>query len=84
VGNTSISNSLFHLEASRGRVSQSGLKTGGGATWMVHVVSSQRSRGVEAKNGWINATGCIGFFYPNFVIFIVLGPWGILVFYLSL
>jgi hypothetical protein len=32
VGHTSRSSSLLHMEASLARVSQSGLKTGGGAT----------------------------------------------------
>jgi hypothetical protein len=32
VGHTSRSDGLLHLESSRARVSQSGLKTGGGAT----------------------------------------------------
>jgi hypothetical protein len=47
---------------------------------MVHVASSWRSRGVEAEDGWVDATDCIGLFYVNFAIFIVLGPKGILVF----
>jgi hypothetical protein len=32
VGHASRSNSLFHVEVSRGSVFQSGLKTGGGVT----------------------------------------------------
>jgi hypothetical protein len=51
---------------------------------MVHVASSQRSRGVEAEDGRVDATDCIELFYPNFVVFIVLGPRGILVFCLGL
>jgi hypothetical protein len=50
---------------------------------MVHVASSRRSRGDEAENGWVDAMGCAGPFYPNFIIFIVLGPRGILVFCLG-
>jgi hypothetical protein len=50
---------------------------------MVHVASSQRSRGDEAENGWVDAMGCTGPFYPNFIVFIVLGPRGILVFCLG-
>jgi hypothetical protein len=38
-GHASRSNDLFHLEASRARVSQSSLKTSGGAVWIVHVTS---------------------------------------------
>jgi hypothetical protein len=46
---------------------------------MVHVVSSWRSHGDEAEDGRVDATGCIRLFYPNFVIFIVLGYKDILV-----
>jgi hypothetical protein len=49
-----------------------------------HVTSSRRSCEDEVKDRWIDATGCIGPFYPNFSIFIVLGPRGILVFWLGL
>jgi hypothetical protein len=51
---------------------------------VVHVASSRRSCEDEVKDRWIDATGCIGPFYPNFSIFIVLGPRGILVFRLGL
>jgi hypothetical protein len=47
----SISSGLLCLEASRTRVSQSSLKTGGGTAWMVHMASSRRSREDEAKDG---------------------------------
>jgi hypothetical protein len=63
----SRSSGLLHLEVSRARVSQSSLKIGGGAAYMVHVASSWRSRGDEVKDGWVNATGYIELFYPNFV-----------------
>jgi hypothetical protein len=69
----SRSSGLFHLEASWARVSQSSLKTDGGATRMVHVASSWRSCGDEVEDGRVDATGCIGLFYSNFVIFFVLG-----------
>jgi hypothetical protein len=64
---------LLCLEVNRGRVSQSSLKIGAGAAQMVHVASSQQSRGDEAKDGRIDVMGCIGLFYPNFTIFVVLG-----------
>jgi hypothetical protein len=70
---------LLHLKASRARLSQSSLKIGAGAVWMVHVASLQRSRGDEAEDGWVDATGCIRLFYLNFVIFVVLGHKGSLV-----
>jgi hypothetical protein len=40
---------------------------------MVHVASSRRSRGDEVEDERVDVTGCIGLFYPNFAIFIVLG-----------
>jgi hypothetical protein len=46
---------------------------------MVHMVSSRRSCGDEAKDGWVDAMGCIRLFYPNFAVFIVLGHKGSLV-----
>jgi hypothetical protein len=63
----------------RARVSQSRLKTGGGVVHMVHVASSQRSRGDEAEDKHVGAMGGIRLFYPNFAIFIVLGHKGNLV-----
>jgi hypothetical protein len=84
VGHASRSRGLLRLKASRARVSQSGLKTGRGATWMVHMASSWRSHGDKVQDGRVDATGYIGRFYPNFAIFIVLGPEGILVFRLGL
>jgi hypothetical protein len=78
-GHALRSSGLLHLEESRARVSQSGLKTGGGAARMVHMASSWRSRGDEAKDGRIDATGCIRLFYPNFAVFVVLGHKGNLI-----
>jgi hypothetical protein len=40
------------------------------------VASSQRSRGDEAEDGHVEATGCIVLFYPNYAIFVVLGHKG--------
>jgi hypothetical protein len=84
VGHASRSSGLLRLEASRARVSQSGLKTGKGTVWMVHVASSWRSRGDETEDGQVVVMGCIRLFYPNFVIFNVLCPKGNLVFWLGL
>jgi hypothetical protein len=75
----SKSSGLLHLEVSWARVSQYSLKTGGGAAWMVHVASSWRSRGDEAEDRWVDATGYIRLFYLNFADFIVLGHKGSLV-----
>jgi hypothetical protein len=33
-----------------------------------------------AEGGRVDATGCVGPFYPNFIVFIVLGPKGIVIF----
>jgi hypothetical protein len=78
-GHTSRSRGLLRLKLSRARVSQSSLKTAGGAARMVHMVSSWRSCGDEAEDERVDATGCIGLFYPNFTVFIVLGHKGSLV-----
>jgi hypothetical protein len=69
---------LLGLGASRARVFQSSLKTGVGTTWMVHVASSQRSCEDEADDRRVDATDCIGLFYPNYVVG-VLGHRGSLV-----
>jgi hypothetical protein len=45
---------------------------------VVHMASSWRSRKDEAKDGRVDVTGYIGLFYPYFVVFVVLGPRGIL------
>jgi hypothetical protein len=79
-GQTLRSSGLLHVEASQARVSQSGLKTDGGAAEMVHVTSSWRSRADEDEDGQVDAICCIRPFYCNFAIFYVLGPRGILVF----
>jgi hypothetical protein len=46
---------------------------------MVHIASSRRLCGVKAEDGWVDVTGCIRLFYPNFTVFIVLGTKGILI-----
>jgi hypothetical protein len=51
---------------------------------MMYVASSQRSHGDEAKDRRVVAMGCIGLFYLNFVIFVVLGHKGSLVISLSI
>jgi hypothetical protein len=51
---------------------------------VVHVPSSRRSREDEVEDGRVDTIGCIRLFYSNFIVFIVLGPRGILVFWLDL
>jgi hypothetical protein len=46
---------------------------------MVHVESSWRLHGDEVEDGWVDAMGCIGLFYTNFVVLVVLGHKGSLV-----
>jgi hypothetical protein len=84
VGHASRSTDLLRVEGSQARISQSGLKTCGGTARMVNVASSRMLCRVEAQDRRGDAMGCIGPFYPNFAIFIVLGPSGVLVFYLGL
>jgi hypothetical protein len=76
----SRSGSLFYLEASHTKVSQSGLKTGGGVT-----TDSARDTIMEVaqdpvEDGRINMTGCVGPDYPYFTVFYVLVFMGIVVF----
>jgi hypothetical protein len=40
---------------------------------MVHMASSRRSCRDEAKDRQVDVMGCIRLFYPNFVVFVVLG-----------
>jgi hypothetical protein len=47
--------------------------------WVVHVVSSRRLRRRQVKDGRVDATGCVGPYYPTFVAFNVLGPMSIVV-----
>jgi hypothetical protein len=46
---------------------------------MVHMASSRRSCRDEAKDRRVDAMDCIRLFYPNFVVFVVLGHKGNLV-----
>jgi hypothetical protein len=48
------------------------------------VAPSQRLREDQVEDERVNAMGCVGPFYPNFVVFFVLGPRGVLVFWFSL
>jgi hypothetical protein len=79
VGHASRSSGLLHVEASLGRVSQSGLKTGGGTTTVVHVAPSWRLHRRQVEDRRVDVMGCVGPYYPTFAIFNVLGPRGILV-----
>jgi hypothetical protein len=72
-GHTSIYSGLVCVEASRARVSQSGLKTGAGAAQMVHVASSWRQTG--------RCDGLRRTLLPLPSVFFVLDPRGNLVFY---
>jgi hypothetical protein len=47
---------------------------------VVHMASSPRLRRVEAEDGWVDATGCVGPFYPKTTVFYILCPIGNLVF----
>jgi hypothetical protein len=51
---------------------------------VVHAASSPSLLEDEAEDGWVDATGYIGLFYPYFVVFVVLYPRGILAFWMGL
>jgi hypothetical protein len=72
VGHVLRFSGLLHVEASQVMLSYSGLKTDGGAAWMVHVTLLQRLRRYQVENGWVDVTGCVRPCYPYFIIFIVL------------
>jgi hypothetical protein len=88
VGCVLRSSGLLCMEANRARVSQSGLKTDGGATWMVHMASSWRLRGSEAEDGRFDDVRCgavqVERKYPSLDVIFLLAQRGILVFWFSL
>jgi hypothetical protein len=47
------------------------------------VASSWRSCEDEVEDERVDTMGCIGLFYTNFVVFIVLGPRDILIFFVG-
>jgi hypothetical protein len=79
VEHASRSSGLLRVEASLTRISESGLKIGGGATRVVHVAPSQRLRWKQIEDGRVDAMGCVRPCYPTFAVFNVLGPRGIVV-----
>jgi hypothetical protein len=80
----SRSSDLLHLEASRARVSQSSLKTGGGTMQTVHVALLWRSCGSEAKDGRSDGVRCgavqVRRKYPSLAVISFSARMGILVF----
>jgi hypothetical protein len=80
VGHASRSSGLLHVKASRGKIFQSGLKTSGVAARMVHVASSWRLRRGQVEDRRFDAMSCVRPYYSCFVVFIVSGPRGNLVF----
>jgi hypothetical protein len=84
VGHASRSSSLLCLEVSRVRVFQFTSKLAEERRRVVHAKSSQRLREDEAEDGRVNAKGYIILFYPYFIIFIVLDPRSISVFWMGL
>jgi hypothetical protein len=68
------------VKASRARVSQSALKTGGGAARMVHVVSSRILCRGQVEDGRVDVMSYIEPYYPCFVVFFVLDNIYVLVF----
>jgi hypothetical protein len=63
-GHASRSSGLLRVEASRARISQSGLKTGGGVTWMVYVTSSWGLHHDQVEDGRVDAMSYVGACYP--------------------
>jgi hypothetical protein len=51
---------------------------------MMHMALSCRSHEDKVDDGWVDVMGCIRLFYPYFIIFVVLVPMDILVFWMSI
>jgi hypothetical protein len=83
-GHTSRSSGLLCLKASRDRVFHFASKLVEERRRVVHVTSSWMSHEDEVEDSRVDAIDCIRPFYPYFVIFVVLGDRGILVFWMSL
>jgi hypothetical protein len=47
--------------------------------WVVYMAPSRRLRWSQVEDGRVDVMGCIGPFYPTFIVFNVLGPMGIVV-----
>jgi hypothetical protein len=80
----STSGGLLHHEANQAKVFSFASKLAKELRWVVHVASSWRSRGSEAKDGRFDSVGCgaveIGPNYPSLDVFFLLDHMGILVF----
>jgi hypothetical protein len=74
------SNDLLHVKASQGRVFEFVSRLSEVRQWVVRVAPKQRSHEDEVEDGLVDAIGCVRPFYPNFVIFLLLGSRGSLVF----
>jgi hypothetical protein len=79
-GHAPRSNGLLRLKVSQVMVSQFASKLAETRHRVEHVTSSWRSREDEVEDGCNSAMDCIGLFYPNFIVFIVLDHTDILVF----
>jgi hypothetical protein len=80
LGHASRYSGLLRVKASRARVFQFSLKTGGGATRMVHLTSMRRLRQGQVEDRRVDTMNCVGPCYPCFIVFYVLGFRVILIF----
>jgi hypothetical protein len=67
-GHTSRSSGLLRVKASRVRVSQFASKLADTRRQVVHVAPSRRLRRDQVEDGRVDATGCVGPFYPKIVV----------------
>jgi hypothetical protein len=79
VGHGSRFGGLFHLKASRVRIFQSDLKTGGGTT-TGGAHGKRRLRRDQVENVHVDVIYCVRSCYSYFIIFYVLDHRGIVVF----
>jgi hypothetical protein len=80
VRHMSRSSGLLRAEVSRVRVSQFASKLVEARWRVVHLSLLQRSRDDQVNDGWIDVMDCVRLCYHYFIVFIVLGSSGILIF----
>jgi hypothetical protein len=81
VGHTLRSSGLLRVKVSQDRVFQFASKLMEVRRRVVYVAPTRRLRRGQVEDGRIDAMDCVGLCYPCFIVFFVLVPRGVLVFY---
>jgi hypothetical protein len=75
VRHASRSSGLLRVDVSQARVPQFTSRLAEERLRVVHVAPSRRFCRIQAEDGWVDAVGCIGPFYPRIIIFCI-RPYG--------